>query len=302
MTAIELEGLTKDYGAVVANDDLSFSVETGEIFGYLGPNGAGKTTTIRMLLGFIFPTGGTAHVLGHDITDRASLLEARENIGYLSDTPGFDEQSTGREIIELHAAVKGDTRSDELLEQFDPPVDRPLREYSRGNLQKLGIVTTFMHDPDLVLSDEPTTGLDPLMKQRFADFLRAEQEQGVTVFFSSHVLSEVRRLCDTVGIIREGQLVTVDPVDSLLDRSGKVVRIRSTEPIPREAIDIDGVHDLSSGGGGTDGEFTEAAFTFVGDVNTLLDHLQAYELLDLAIEEAPLEDVFLRFYGGDGDA
>ncbi|MCU4926042.1 ABC transporter ATP-binding protein [Halobacteria archaeon AArc-dxtr1] len=307
MAVIELEGLTKDYGAVLANDALTFDVERGEIFGYLGPNGAGKTTTIRMLLGFISPTSGTARVLGTDIHDRRELVDTRRRIGYLSDEPGFDEEATGAEIVDLHASVKGDERSAELLEVFDPPIDRRVRDYSRGNVQKLGIVTTFMHEPDLVILDEPTSGLDPLMKQRFAEFLRAERDRGVTVFFSSHILSEVRRLCDRVGIIRQGELVTVDPIETLLTRSGKAVRIHAAEPIPVDALDLEGVHDLETsladGVANTDEStvFTECAFTYTGSIDALLPRLTQYELLDLAIEEAPLEDVFLRFYGDEND-
>ncbi|AEH36877.1 ABC transporter ATP-binding protein [Halopiger xanaduensis] len=312
MAAIELEGLTKDYGEVLANDDVTFEVEAGEIFGYLGPNGAGKTTTIRTLLGFISPTAGTARLLGRDVTDESELLEAKRNLGYLPDNPAFDESATGREILDLHASIKGDERSDELLELFDPPLDREVREYSHGNVRKLGLVTTFMHDPDLVVLDEPTGGLDPLMQQRFAEFLRAERDRGVTVFFSSHVLSEVRRLCDRVAIIRNGRLVAVEPVDALLDRSGKVVRLRAADPIPMAAVDLAGVHDLEGGRSedadsatGDESEaaadaFTECTFTFTGDVNALLERLHEYRLLDLSIEEAPLEDVFMRFYGDGG--
>jgi len=306
MVAIELDGLTKDYGEVLANDDISFTVESGEIFGYLGPNGAGKTTTIRMLLGFINPTGGTARVLDTDIRDRSALVEAKHRIGHLSDDQAFDEQATGAEILDLHAAVKGDDRRAELLDLFEPPLDRRVRDYSSGNVQKLGLVTTFMHDPDLVVLDEPTGGLDPLVKHRFAEFLRAERERGVTVFFSSHILSEVRRLCDRVAIIRDGRLVTVDPIETLVHRTGKVVRIDSAEPIPVEFVDLDGVHDLetsvSDGHGADSGAvFTECTFTFTGDINALLERLPDHEMVDVSIEEAPLEDVFLRFYGGEGD-
>lgn len=306
MGAIELEGLTKDYGAVLANDNITCTVETGEIFGYLGPNGAGKTTTIRMLLGFINPTAGTARVLGNDIRDRKALREAKRSIGHLSDDQAFDEQATGAEILDFHGAVKGDDRRDELLELFDPPLDRPVREYSSGNVRKLGLVTTFMHDPDLVILDEPTGGLDPLMKHRFAEFLRAEREGGVTVLLSSHILSEVRRLCDRVGIIRDGRLVTVDPIKTLMTRSGKVVRINSAEPIPIEFVELDGVHDLETSvpddqAADPTAAFTECTFTFTGDINALLDRLPDYEMMDVSIEEAPLEDVFLRFYGGDQD-
>ena len=305
MAVIELDGLTKDYGEVLANDGLSFEIQEGEVFGYLGPNGAGKTTTIRMLLGFQTPTAGHARVLGVDVTDRRGLVEAKRRIGYLSDEPGFDEGDTGREVLDLHAAVKGDERGEELLELFDPPLDRPIREYSRGNAQKLGIVTTFMHDPDLVILDEPTSGLDPLMKQRFAEFVRDEQARGVTVFFSSHILSEVRRLCDRVGIIRQGRLVTVEPIETLLQQTGKVVRVDGAEAIPTDILDMDGVHDLQTvparDGNAGEHQFSECAFTFTGDINAVLDALSGYELLDISIEEAPLEDVFLRFYGGTDD-
>ncbi|MDQ2051230.1 ABC transporter ATP-binding protein [Natronolimnohabitans sp. A-GB9] len=320
MAAIELEGLTKDYGDVLANDDVSFTVERGEIFGYLGPNGAGKTTTIRMLLGFISPTAGGGRVLGQDITDERELIEAKRRIGYLPDDPQFDESATGREILELHAAIKGDERSDELLELFDPPLDRTVREYSHGNVRKLGLVTTFMHDPELVILDEPTGGLDPLMKQRFAEFVRSERDRGLTLFFSSHILGEVRRLCDRVGIIRSGKLVTVEPIDALLDRSGKVVRVVAAEPVPSSIFErnLEGVHDLEVGGAdGTvvataegaraDGDapgsaYREYTFTFTGTVDDLLAVLEEYELIDLTIEEAPLESVFLRFYGSEKDA
>ncbi len=307
MAAIGLDGLTKHYGDVRAADDLTFDVESGEIFGYLGPNGAGKTTTIRLLLGLLRPTSGTATVLGNDIRDRHALREARRRIGYLPADPAFDDQATGTEVLDLHAAVKGDTRRAALLEQFEPPLDRPVRDYSSGNVQQLGIVTAFMHDPDLVILDEPTRGLDPLVKHQFASFLRDERDRGVTVFFSSHILSEVRRLCDRVGILRDGRLVRVDPIDELLTLSGKVVRLDSTEPVSRDVVDIDGVHDLETSlaedqlGDPADA-FTHCTFTYTGDITVLLDRLAGDDFVDVSIEEAPLEDVFLRFYGGQTDA
>jgi ABC-2 type transport system ATP-binding protein len=302
MAAIALEGLTKAYGDVLAVDDVSLTVREGEIFGYLGANGAGKSTTMRVVMGFLSPTAGRVQLLGHDVTDESALVEAKRLVGYLPDELQFDESATGREVLDLHASLKGDQRSEELLDMFDPPVDRRIREYSHGNVKKLGLVTTFMHDPDLVVLDEPTGGLDPLMKQRFADFVRAERDRGLTVFLSSHILSEVRRLCDRVGIIREGRLVTVDPVETLLDRSGKVVRIVAREPLDHATLaGLDGVHDLQASpeGRGEDAGFREYTFTFTGDIDGLLAVLADRQLVDLAIEEAPLEDVFLRFYGED---
>jgi ABC-2 type transport system ATP-binding protein len=304
MAALEVEGLTKDYGEVLANDDVTFAVEEGEVFGYLGPNGAGKTTTIRTLMGFQSPTSGGATVLGHDVTDEADLIAAKRRVGYLPANPAFDEDVTGREVLDLHASIKGDERREELLETFDPPVDRKVREYSTGNVQKLGLVQAFIHDPDLVVLDEPTAGLDPLMQRAFNDFVEAEQERGLTVFLSSHVLSEVRRICDRVAILRAGRLVTTEAIADLLHRTGKFVRVRAAGDVS--------VHDAScsttDGGGSPEsappdhpsaaGAVTECTFTFTGDVNELIAALGERRVLDLDIEEAPLEEVFMRFYGG----
>jgi ABC-2 type transport system ATP-binding protein len=319
MSAIEVRGLSKEYGEVVANDDLSFSVEEGEVFGYLGPNGAGKTTTIRTLMGFQSPTAGTATVLGADVRDEDALVDAKRRVGYLPANPAFDEQVTGDELLDLHAEFKGDERREELLELFDPPLDRKIREYSTGNVQKLGLVQAFMHDPDLAILDEPTSGLDPLMQQRFNEFVRDEKRAGKTVFLSSHVLSEVRRVCDRVGILRDGVLVTTETVADLLHRSGKAVHLRAAEPASRLDLGLDGVHDLdvhaveadggetdATGDGGEttldDAPVTEARFTYTGDVNALVARLADYDLVDLDVEEAPLEDVFMRFYGDDEPA
>jgi len=294
MAAIEIDRLTKRYGDLAAVSDLTLSIESGEVFGYLGPNGAGKTTTIRILLGLQSPTTGTASVLGHDMTVESQRLDALERVGYLPSNPRFDEQSTGREVLDLHESIKGGERRDELLDLFTPPVEREIREYSTGNVQKLGLVQAFMHDPDVVVMDEPTSGLDPLLQERFNEFVRDERERGTTMLFSSHVLSEVRRVCDRVGVLREGELVTVEDVHDLLDRSGKHIRLRVAGDPPENAFDLDGVSDVSRW---RDGGETAFSFTFTGDVNDLVAEFEAYDLRELDVEEAPLEDVFLTFYG-----
>jgi ABC-2 type transport system ATP-binding protein len=302
MAAIEVEALTKEYGTVRANDDVSFTVETGEVFGYLGPNGAGKTTTLRTLLGLQSPTDGTATVLGADVRDRGALREARRRIGYLPSNPTFDGDTTGREVLDLHAAIKGDERRAALLDRFDPPLDREVRAYSTGNVQKLGVVQAFMHDPDLAVLDEPTSGLDPLLQARFNEFVREETASGTSVLLSSHVLGEVRRVCDRIGIIRDGRLVTVEAVESLLSRSGKKVRARVRGHVDAAAVDGDGVRDLvveSDAAPGTGAPVTEVSFTYTGDVDALVARLEALDLLDLDVAEAPLEDVFLGFYEGN---
>jgi ABC-2 type transport system ATP-binding protein len=292
MAAIDIENLTKHYGDVVANESLSFSVEDGEIFGYLGPNGAGKTTTIRTLLGLLNPTAGTAALLGADITDDGALLEAKRRIGYLPDDPEFNEEVTGGRILDFHGAVKGDERRAELLDLFSPPLDRPVRTYSSGNKQMLGIVQAFMHDPELVIMDEPTAGLDPLKQARFNEFLRAERDRGTTIFFSSHVLSEVRRVCDRVAILRSGELVALEEIGSLLRKGGKRVHVRSPdETLEADLRSIDDVIDVSTAG-------EEIQFTYTGEYNRLLSQLTNYEIVDVDITEPPLEDVFMHYYSG----
>lgn len=288
MTVIECRELTKYYGDVRGIDSLSLSVDEGEAFGFLGPNGAGKTTTIRTLLGLQSPTGGTATLLGADVRDAAELREARRRVGYLAADPGLDEDATGNRLIRLYARLRGDTRSDELVDRFDVPVDRSVGEYSRGNRQKLAIVLAFMHEPDLVVMDEPTSGIDPLMQERFYEFLDEEQERGVTLFVSSHILSEVRRVCDRIGVIRNGRFVTVESVADLLDRAGKRVRLRVTGELDPADFAFDGVHDLSVG--------ETTTFTLTGRYDALIDALDGYHVKDLEIEEAPLEEVFVRFY------
>lgn len=306
MAAIQTNGLGKYYGETRGIEDLSFEVGEGEVFGFLGPNGAGKTTTIRTLMGFQSPTEGSATVLGADIRDADALREARSRVGYLPSEPGFDENVTGRRLLEYHGSLRGDVRSDELLELFDPPLDRKVGEYSRGNKQMLAIIMAFMHDPDLLIMDEPTSGLDPLKQDQFIEFIRAEQERGKTFFFSSHILGEVRKVCDRIGIIREGHLVELEDVESLLDRTGKVVRADIDGSVTADQVAIEGAHDITVSGesdapmpaeadGGEDS--TTVSFTYTGPYAPLLRHLLNYELLDLAIEEAPLEDVFMRFYG-----
>ncbi|THE64254.1 ABC transporter ATP-binding protein [Salinadaptatus halalkaliphilus] len=293
MGVIELDGLTKDYGDVLANDDVSFTVETGEIFGYLGPNGAGKTTTIRTLLGLLEPTSGTATVLGADVHDEGALIDAKQRIGYLPAHLGFNEEVTGADVLDYHASVKGGDRRDELLNIFTPPVERPIREYSSGNKRMLGIIQAFMHDPELVIMDEPTSGLDPLKQEEFNEFVRNECERGKTLFFSSHVLSEVRRVCDRVGILRDGKLVGLEDIETLMDQGGKRVRLRTTDEARTELAALDGVSDVQTFADGIQ-------FIYTGEYNTLLRELATHDVREIDISEPPLEDVFMHYYGSAG--
>ncbi|WP_323174401.1 ABC transporter ATP-binding protein [Natrialba sp. PRR66] len=293
MATIEVNCLTKNYGSVRAVDSLSFTVENGEVFGFLGPNGAGKTTTIRSLLGLIEPTAGTATVLGADIHDEGALIEAKQRIGYLPAHLGFNKEATGEDVLDYHESVKGGSRREELLEIFTPPVERPIREYSTGNKRMLGIVQAFMHDPELVIMDEPTSGLDPLKQEEFNEFVRNERDRGKTLFFSSHVLSEVRRACDRVGILREGDLVGLEDIDTLLQQGGKRVQLQTTDEARADLAEIDGVIDVQTFGEGVQ-------FIYTGEYNTLLRELATHDVREIEISEPPLEDIFMHYYGADG--
>lgn len=290
-SVIDIDGLTKHYGDVVGVEDLSFSVDEGEVFGYLGPNGAGKSTTIRVLLGLLAPTAGGASLLGHDVTDRAALLDVKRNVGYVPDESAFYDRITGRRLLDYFERLKGGDRRDELLDRFPIPEDRPIKEYSRGNRQKLAIVQAFMHDPALLIMDEPTSGLDPLLQNEFFDLLDEERSKGTTVFFSSHILSVVRRVCDRVAIIRDGSLVTVEDIETLLAKSGKVVRVELAESPDPSVFRFDGASQVAV----EDGVYT---VILSGNYDALIGRLADYTVRDLTVRETSLEDVFMHFYDG----
>ncbi|MDD3398606.1 MAG: ABC transporter ATP-binding protein [Candidatus Methanomethylophilaceae archaeon] len=294
MTAMELKGLTKDYSGFRANDGISFSVRKGEIFGYLGPNGAGKTTTIRQLLGLLTPTAGTAVLLGADIRDERQMVEARKRIGYLPDNMGFDDEMTGASILDYYGMMRGDGRREELLELFNPPLEKKVGDYSRGNRQMLGIIQAFMHDPELIIMDEPTVGLDPIKQEHLYELLQEERQRGKTVFFSSHVLNEVQRICDRAAILRQGKLVAVEDISLLLKKGGKAVWAKLQQPSELDRFitpemkvtkkDEDSVH-----------------FTFTGANDDLMAHLSSFRLADINIGDPMLEDVFKHYYDDSGE-
>ena len=293
---IEMDGLTKFYGDVKGIEDLSFTVEEGEIFGFLGPNGAGKSTTIRLLLGLLNPTEGGARLLGKDVTDRTALKAVKSNLGYIPDDGSFYQGISGAQLLDYFASLKGDGRRDELLARFPIPENRAVKEYSRGNKQKLAIVQAFMHDPDLLIMDEPTSGLDPLLQNEFYELLAEEQSKDVTCLFSSHILSEVRRVCDRVAIIRDGGLVTLENIDALLAKSGKVVDVTLEESPPIDDLRFPGIAEATRH---DDGSYTLILTT---NYDELIDTLAAYSITDLSVRETALEDVFMHFYGDEIDS
>jgi len=295
MAVIETRGLTKQYGRqpAPALADLDLTVEPGEIFGFLGPNGAGKSTTIRLLLGFLHPSAGVAHVLGHDI-DRGSV-EIRRRTGYLPGGIAFWDGLTGERLLDELAAMSGraPTRRSALLDRLElaDALHRPVRDYSRGMRQKLGIIQALQHDPELAILDEPSEGLDPLMQRAFYEILEELRAAGRTIFFSSHVLSEVERICDRVAIVRSGRLVALEDVAALLARRRRNVELRFDGDAPM--LDFaPGVSDIHVNG-------DRLTCGLEGDVAPFLAAIAFAKIHDLTIEPASLEDAFLEFYADD---
>jgi ABC-2 type transport system ATP-binding protein len=296
-SVISSQGLTKHYGSVAALNDVSLDVEAGEIFGFLGPNGAGKSTMIRTLLGFLHPTAGRASVLGMDVVTQS--VEIRALTGYLPGGIALYGSMTGEQVLDYLARLQGRTayRRDDLIERLQlSQVDlrRRVRDYSRGMRQKIGVIQALQHDPELAILDEPTEGLDPLMQQAFYGILGDLRAEGRTIFFSSHVLSEVERVCDRVGIIRHGNLMAVHQVRELLARRRRRVSIqwRGAAPDPDT---LPGLIDVTVDGDRLFG-------TLHGDVSEFVRSVASPSLEDLTIEPASLEEAFLEYYAEDGPA
>ena len=291
MHAITTTGLTKHYGSVRALDALDITVREGEIFGFLGPNGAGKSTTIRLLLGYLHPTAGEGRVLGLDTVRDSVAIRAR--IGYLPGGVALYDSLTGEEILDYLGELSGrpPVRRAELcdrLELSSQTLKRLVRDYSRGMRQKIGIVQALQHDPELAILDEPSEGLDPLMQRAFYEILDTLKKEGRTIFFSSHVLSEVERVCDRVAIVRRGQLVAVEEIAALLERRTRKVDMRlAGTPPPLERVP--GVLNIT-----IDGE--RLTCQVEGDIRPFLAAIVNTPIVDLTIEPAHLEDAFLEFY------
>ena len=231
MAVIETEGLTKAYGDARGIEDVTFAVEAGEVFGFLGPNGAGKTTTIRTLLDMLHPTRGRATLFGLD--SRRDSVAIRTHLGNLPGDFGYGKEASGRDALRLLAhlrGIEGSGRADALAARFQADLDRPLGQLSRGNRQKVGLILAAFHSPELLILDEPTSGLDPLMQEEFLALVAEERERGCAVFISSHELDEVERVCDRVGIVRDGRLVAVERIADLLGKAKRRVTVELAEP------------------------------------------------------------------------
>ena len=289
---IQISDLTKRYGKDRGIENINLQVEEGEIFGFIGPNGAGKSTTIRVLLNLLFPTGGSARIMGLDILRDSKKIRAQT--GYIPSEVNPWPDMTAREFLRYSASFYGiahDAKKiPELMEMFDVEPGRKISDLSSGNRKKLSIIQSFLHTPALLIVDEPTTGLDPLMQSRFFDILRSENRRGMTVFFSSHSLSDVQMLCGRVAIIREGRIVNVEAIETLRKKQLKKIRIEFVDRIPEILTGMPGMKN----GVNVSGKAME--FIWSGDMNGLIVALSGKEIADMTVEEPSLEEIFMHYY------
>jgi ABC-2 type transport system ATP-binding protein len=289
MSIIEVEQLTKYYGKSRGIVDVSFGVDEGEIFGFIGPNGAGKSTTIRLLLSLIHPSSGKAAVFGKDVTRDGP--EIRKDIGYLPSEVYYYEGMKVIDLLKYSASFfKKDCtqRMQDLSEYMELELNRRISDLSYGNKKKVGIVQGLLHSPKLLFLDEPTSGLDPLMQRKFFDLVRQENARGVTVFFSSHILGEVQRMCTRVGIIREGRIAEISDIKTLQQNNYKKVRI-SADGLDPQGFSLPGVTNLLSENG-------MLSFFFKGNINEVLHRVSTLQVSDITIEEPTLEEIFMHYY------
>jgi ABC-2 type transport system ATP-binding protein len=289
MSIIEVSNLTKYYGKSRGIVDVSFREEEGEIFGFIGPNGAGKSTTIRLLLSLIHPTSGGAKVFGKDVTRFGP--EIRRDIGYLPSEVFYYEGMKVIDLLKYSASFYGKDctqRMKELSDLMELEMNRRISDLSYGNKKKVGIVQGLLHSPRLLFLDEPTAGLDPLMQRKFFDLIRKENARGVTVFFSSHILGEVQRLCTRVGIIREGKIVEISDIRTLQKNNYKKVNVTAKGLKPAD-VKMPGVTNLQTDDG-------RVSFFFKGDINAVLKKVVGLKVEDVTIEEPTLEEIFMHYY------
>ena len=290
--AIVLNELTKHYGKHRGINNLSFSVNQGEFFGFIGPNGAGKSTTIRTLMGLIRPTGGSASIFDLDCHSKASVI-ARD-VGYLPSENSYYENMKVRELLQYTADLYGmdcKTKMKELADRLNLDLSRKIADLSLGNKKKVGIVSAIMASPKLIIMDEPTSGLDPLIQQAFYDILKEENSRGATVFFSSHVLSEVQKLCDRVAILKEGQLIGIQSIKELRESGYKKVSLSAKEAIPRDFFDLSGIANYAE-----TADKTSVSFMYNGNITAIIDKLHLLHLDDVLLEEPSLEEIFMHYY------
>ncbi|MCL0031927.1 ABC transporter ATP-binding protein [Dehalococcoidia bacterium] len=288
---IKITGLSKYYGKSRGIVDLNLEVMPGEILGYLGPNGAGKTTTMRILMDFIRASEGTAQIFGMD--SHKDSLNIRRNIGYLSTSPVLYENLTGREFLTYCMNIKGQgetTSFIELAERLNCDLDKKIDTLSHGNKQKVAIIRALAHKPQLVIMDEPTTGLDPLVQNEFESIIRGMAADGSTILFSSHVLSEVENICDRIAIIGNGKLIAVENVSDLKSKQTRILTVTFADNVDAQTFgSIPGIKNV-------DVVNNQLSFEISGPIDSIIKAIAKYKVLDIKIHEPDLEEIFLSYY------
>lgn len=289
---IEINDLSKFYGKARGIEHVNLNVEEGEIFGFIGPNGAGKSTTIRILMNLIFPSGGSARIMGLDVIRDTKKIKAQ--VGYIPSDANAYSSMTVLEFLSycarFHPEKNGMQRITELSEKFDLDLKRRITDLSMGNRKKVSIVQSLLHSPKLLIVDEPTTGLDPLMQSVFFDVLRSENQRGMTIFFSSHVLSEVQLLCKKVAIIKDGKIIQQEDIETLRKKQLKKVFVEFADGPDIEVSRLSGTEQINLGPGNS------LSFLFSGNIIGLVQFLSGKKIVDLTIEEPSLEEIFMHYY------
>lgn len=290
MNVIEINNLTKTYGKSRGISNVSFNVEEGEIFGFIGPNGAGKSTTIRTLLSLIYPTSGSATIFGMDCVKHAPKI--LKNVGYLPSEVFYYDNMKVIDLLKYSASFyKKDcnARIQELASILDLDLNKKIDDLSYGNKKKVGIVQGLLHEPKLIILDEPTSGLDPLMQQKFFDLLKEENKKGATILFSSHILSEVQKVCHRVAIIKEGEIVKVEKISTLTEDTYKKVSIDLAETLEIDYFNIPGVTKLLIND-------NTVSFLYKGNLNKMIKKISDINVRNITIEEPDLEEIFMHYY------
>jgi ABC-2 type transport system ATP-binding protein len=291
---IQTRSLSKYYGSSLGIEDISVQVKPGEIFGFLGPNGAGKTTLIRVLLDLLRPSSGQALLFGLD--SHQGSMQTHAQLGNLPGEFSYWEKMTGKQVLDLFAnirQVKDLSEAHRLAQRFQADLNRPLGQLSRGNRQKIGLVLAMFHRPKLLIMDEPTAGLDPLMQAEFMKVIQEYNQQGTTVFLSSHDLAEVERVCHRIGVIKQGKLIAVEEVEGMRERADHRVFLHLAHEVDTSSLQqLSGVHDWSQ-------QSTIINFHLLGNPEPLIGLLQAYPILDIEITKPTLEEMFLQYYSGE---
>jgi ABC-2 type transport system ATP-binding protein len=287
-SVIKIKNFKKHYGKVHAVDGIDLAVKKGEIFGFLGPNGAGKSTTIRCMMGFNHVTDGQILVFGYDMAKDS--VKAKEYVGYLPGNVRLYDRWTGWDHIRFYESVRGKSKIvDDLIERFDFNPNAKFRHLSSGNKQKLGLILALMHEPKLLVMDEPTVGLDPLLQNEIYQVLLDMRNKGATIFISSHNLPEVERLCDRIAIIKAGRIVAVEDIKTLGKKKIHKIEVRFGDKFKASEFQLDGVDSIGEISGGL-------LITAGSNINPILQAISKHKVLELQINHASLEDVFMKFY------